>query len=324
MATLNATTDISLTAYTENEVIKSTLDGLSKLDIVKKKKWINIVGLNDKTAITNLLLYYKIHPLVIEDIFNTEQRPKIDYFDDYLFIVVRVQMKNRHFVQFSFILLHDVIISLQDVNDNFFTLVNQRLSIVGTKARKNGVDYLLYLMLDSLVDNQFSIVDSIEDKVDDLEESFLKEQQSLSLTSIYKLKREVMYLRKKLSPLRDCLASILKSEANLFEEQNLVYYRDVYDHTLKLNESLDSQREMLVTLLEIYLSSVNNKMNQTMKVLTMFAAIFIPLSFIASLYGMNFSNMPELKWHYGYYATLGVMATVGFGLLFWFKKKKWF
>jgi magnesium transporter len=133
-----------------------------------------------------------------------------------------------------------------------------------------------------------------------------------------------MFLRKKLSPLRDCFASILKSDSDFFEQKNLIYFRDVYDHTLKLNESLDGQREMLVTLLEIYLSSVNNKMNETMKVLTMFAAIFIPLSFIASLYGMNFINMPELKWHYGYYVTLAGMATIGLGLLFWFKKKKWF
>jgi magnesium transporter len=133
-----------------------------------------------------------------------------------------------------------------------------------------------------------------------------------------------MFLRKKLSPLRDCFASILKSDSVFFEQKNLIYFRDVYDHTLKLNESLDGQREMLVTLLEIYLSSVNNKMNETMKVLTMFAAIFIPLSFIASLYGMNFINMPELKWHYGYYVTLAGMATIGLGLLFWFKKKKWF
>jgi magnesium transporter len=317
-------TQIILTTYTENEATEVTIDEPSELEMLDKKKWINIVGLADKSAITTLLQHYNIHPLVIEDIFNTEQRPKIDYFDDYSFIVVKIQLKKHSFVQFSFILLADTIISLQDINSNFFTIVKQRLNMKGTKARKNGVDYLLYLMLDSLVDNQFAVVEAIEDKVDDLEECFLKDQQSLSLSSIYKLKREVMYLRKKLSPLRDCLSSILKSESEFFEQQDLVYFRDVYDHTLQLNESLDGQREMLVTLLEIYLSSVNNKMNQTMKVLTMFAAIFIPLSFIASLYGMNFTNMPELKWHYGYYVTLAGMASIGTGLLLWFKKKKWF
>lgn len=317
-------TEVIFTTYTENEATEVIIEGLPELKTQDKKTWINIIGLADKLAITTLLQHYNIHPLVIEDIFNTEQRSKIDYFDDYSFIVVKIQMNKRSFVQFSFIILEDTIISLQDINSNFFTIVKQRLSMKGTKARKNGVDYLLYLMLDSLVDNQFAVVEAIEDKVDDLEESFLKDQQSLSLTSIYKLKREVMYLRKKLSPLRDCLSSILKSESDLFEQQDLVYFRDIYDHTLRLNESLDGQREMLVTLLEIHLSSVNNKMNQTMKVLTMFAAIFIPLSFIASLYGMNFTNMPELKWHYGYYMTLGGMATIGIGLLLWFKKKKWF
>ena len=317
-------TTITQTIYGNDGAIEHNVEDFSQLDIASQKQWINVVGLADKTRITELLQHFNIHPLVIEDVFCTLQRPKIDYFDDYSFLVVKVQLKKQKFVQFSFILLNNLIISLQDLDVSFFTRVEERLSMKGTKARQNSVDYLLYLMLDSLVDNQFVVVEAIEDRVDGLEERFLKNEQLLSLPDIYKLKREVMYLRKRLSPLRDCLASTLKNESKLFAKSNLVYFRDVYDHTIRLNESLDGQREMLVTLLEIYLSSVNNKMNQTMKVLTMFAAIFIPLSFIASLYGMNFTYMPELKWHYGYYMALGGMACIGIGLLLWFKKKKWF
>jgi magnesium transporter len=317
-------TEIFITDYNSDHAANISYTQLTAAKESNKKRWINIIGLEDKMKITELLQFYQIHPLVIEDIFNTEQRPKVDYYDNYLFMVVRIQVDERHSVQFSFVLLKDIVISLQDVDHDFFVSVEQRLATSGTKVRQNTVDYLFYLMLDTLVDNQLNVVETVEDKVDALEEKFLKDQQSLLLTNIYKLKREVMYLRKKLLPLRDCLASFLKSDLDLLDKHNVIYFRDVYDHTLRLNDSLDNQREMLVTLLEIYLSSLNNKMNQTMKVLTMFAAIFIPLSFIASLYGMNFTNMPELKWHYGYYFTLGLMAVIGLGLLAWFKKKKWF
>lgn len=318
------TTSIALTQYNKMQVERSLLTELPAVTNANFQHWINIVNLQDKQAITDLLQQFNIHPLVIEDVFNTEQRPKIDYFDEYLFMVARVQLDKRRSVQFSFILLPDTLISIQDLHYDYFKLANQRLDIADAKVRQNGCDYLFYLLLDGLVDNQMLVVETVEEKVESLEELFLKNQESLSLDAIYKLKQQVLFLRKKLLPLRDCLTSLLKSETHLIDKHTMVYLRDVYDHTVRLNESLDAQREMLVTLLEIYLSSVNNKMNQTMKVLTMFAAIFIPLSFIASLYGMNFANMPELKWHYGYYITLGVMASIGFGLLAWFKKKKWF
>lgn len=319
---MSTSTNIDSINYNKTELIKTEIKDTTNYHIMKGVTWINVTGLEQQQEITQLLESFQIHPMVVEDIFSNQQRTKIDYFDDYLFCIVKIKAPDHTTLKFSFIVMKNLVVSVQEEGSDFFAEIERRISNKNSKARQSSAQYLFYLLLDKLVDKQLSLVEQVEQKVDVLEENFIQNQQSLSLTDIYDLKREVIELRKRVVPIRDMLASLLKSDE--LDKHSIIYFRDIYDHSLRLNDMLDNQKELLTTLLDIYLSSINNKMNQTMKVLTMFAAIFIPLSFIASVYGMNFSNMPELKWHYGYYFALGLMALIGVSLLSWFKHKKWF
>ena len=285
--------------------------------------WIAITGFANLNLILDIVNHYNLHPLVVEDILNMHQRTKLDYFSCYLYVVARLQTEVGINQQLSFILLKDCLISFQEVPSPHYELVNHRLDVAASRIRTSGTDYLFYSLVDALVDAQFHLVDTSEDVIESLEESVIEKSLPLSLPNFYKLKRRVMRLRKQLQPMRDVLSLMIKSDDLFITASTSIYLRDVYDHTLRLNDSLETQRDMLSTLLEIHLSSINNRMNQTMKVLTMFSAVFIPLSFLASLYGMNFEYMPELHWHYGYYFTLGLMGTIIVGLMAWFRKKKW-
>lgn len=318
-------TSIEVTFYSNEILTRFTLTDIEQLKQQQPntQTWITVTGFLNTPLIIQLANHYNLHPLVIEDILNMHQRTKIDYFSDYLYLVADLQTSIDISQQLSFILAKNIIISFQEVPSPHFGLVNHRLDLPASRMRTSGADYMLYSLLDALVDTQFHIVNVSEDTIETLEENVIEKSQPLSLPNFYKLKRHVMALRKQLQPLRDVLSLLIKSDETLITNNTSIYLRDVYDHTLRLNESLESQRDMLSTLLEIHLSSINNRMNQTMKVLTMFSAIFIPLSFIASLYGMNFTNMPELHWHYGYYMTLGLMGSVAGGLLIWFRKKGW-
>lgn len=321
-------TQITLTSYSQT-AIQRDLPLTRLADFTRKnmkcndKFWLNVSGFADVAAITDLTSQIELHPLVIEDIFNMNQRPKVEFFEKYVFIVLHIQMDIKQTQQVSFILFENMLVCFQELAAPGFQLIEQRLDTPNSKLTSLGSDYLFYFCLDILVDSQFLIVEALGDDIEALEEHIISKERNLPLPQFYRQKRRLMKLRKQLQPLRDGFSSLLKSDGLFIKESTLIYLRDVHDHTLRLNDMLESQREMLMTLLEVYLSGVNNKMNQTMKVLTMFSAVFIPLGFIASLYGMNFVNMPELKWHYGYYFTLGIMASVAVGLMAWFRIKKW-
>lgn len=284
-------------------------------------QWLNVVGMPTDDVLRPFLRSLDVHRLTIDNILDPEQRAKTDYFEDYIFFTARLTCNSENEAKYSFLLLENLLISFQSSHNQFEDI---SAKFPGKKSTKQlTCDYLFYLLLDNLVGNEMDHIEKLDDEADELEQNYLEKQKYFSLDNIYHAKRLVMQARRKVVPLRDCLMQLLKSGDEYILENNMVYFRDVYEQAARANDAIDGLKEMLNTLLEIFLSSVNNKMNQTMKVLTVFAAIFIPLSFIASLYGMNFEYMPELKWHYGYFVTLGGMATLAIGLFVWFKCKKW-
>ncbi|MCL1980730.1 MAG: magnesium/cobalt transporter CorA [Proteobacteria bacterium] len=289
--------------------------------------WVHCEGLDMIELISSLGHHCNVHPLVLEDILNTHQRPKFEQFDDHLFLVVKIlrcdnSLKIRH-EQISLLLFADMLITFRETADDLFNPVKLRLSGAKGRIRTLGVDYLAYTILDTVVDNYFALADTMEEAIETAESDLLRRPQPKTFAAIQMLRREMVLARKMITPQREMLLGLQRSESPLVKERNLPYFRDVFDHVLRVIDTLDSLRDLLNGMLDIYLSTVSNRMNEIMKVLTIFASIFIPLTFIAGVYGMNFDNMPELHWRWAY-PTLWIffILLTGF-LLFLFKRKKW-
>ena len=290
--------------------------------------WINVDGLHEVEAIEKLGKCFDLHPLVLEDVLNTGQRPKVEGFDDYIFIVLKMlylSEKKREIVseQVSMVLGTNYVISFQEREGDVFDPIRDRIRSARGRIRKMGADYLAYCLLDAVVDSYFSILEHLGEQIEELEEELMGSPHHATLNAIHGLKREMIFLRKSIWPLREVINGLQKSESGLIKKSTDIYLRDVYDHTIQVIDTAESMRDMISGMLDIYLSSVSNRMNEVMKVLTIFAAIFIPLTFLAGIYGMNFEFMPELKWRGGYFTVLGVMIIVGLVMLGCFKKKKW-
>ncbi|WP_203258152.1 magnesium/cobalt transporter CorA [Hyunsoonleella ulvae] len=290
--------------------------------------WININGLNHVKQIEQLGQHYNIHPLVLEDIVNIAQRPKIDEFDDYLFLVLKMLYydndKNIVSEQVSFILGKNYVLSFQESEGDVFDTVRDRIRHAKGRVRSMSADYLLYTLIDAIVDHYFSVIEILGDKVEDFETAiFSNEVEEDTSKNIQDLKREILRVRRAIFPLREVLNRIEKNDNNLIHPKTLTYYRDIYDHLVQVSENIDIYREMIWSLMDMYMTSISNKMNEVMKVLTIMASIFIPLTFIAGVYGMNFQHMPELHYKYGYYIVWGVMVVIFAALLYYFKRKKW-
>lgn len=309
--------------------IANSLEQVSKSrDCPDSVTWLNIEGLSDIALIEGLGKQFNIHPLILEDILNTHQRPKVDEYDDCLFLVAKVIQLNKDtnivdYQQISILLFDRLIFTFKERQDQMLLPIQERLRSGKGIIRQHGADYLVYLVLDSVIDQYFSMQDSMDEIIDSLEEELLKNPTRESLIKIQRVKRELIYIRRIVSPQRDMLGVILHTDTPLIGEKTRVYFRDVYDHVLRVSEAIDSYREMMTGLLDIYVSSISNKMNEIMKVLTVFASIFIPLTFLTGIYGMNFENMPELKWKWAYPVVWGVFITLPVVLLIYFKKKKW-
>lgn len=289
--------------------------------------WINI-DRRDVDVIKKIDEHYGVHPLVLEDILNSGQRPKVEDYGEHLFFVVKMiyfdeKINDTYAEQIGLILGDNFVLSFQEKDGDVFDPIRLRIREAKGRIRKMGADYLAYSLLDAIVDNYFIVLERIGEKIDLLEKKLLKEADSTMPVQIYKLKSEVIFLRKQIWPLREVLANFQRTESKLIKETTRIYLRDVYDHTIQVNDTLEAFRDAISGLHDIYLSSVSNRMNEIMKVLTIFAAIFIPLTFIAGIYGMNFEFMPELKFKYGYYCAVGFMAFLGIGMAFYFKNKKW-
>jgi magnesium transporter len=291
--------------------------------------WINLDGLHDPDCVVRLGEVFHLHPLVLEDIVHTGQRPKLDELDDALFIVLKMlrydeEMRTVEDEQVSFVLKEGVLITFQEkAQGDVFGEVRKRLLAGGGRLAKAGPDYLLYALVDAVVDNYFVVLERMGEDIEEVEEKLLSAPTPEELETIHALRREALFLRKFVWPLREVLARLEKGGYPLVDDATIVYLRDLYDHTIQVMDTIETFRDMLSGMLELYLSNVSLKLNETMKVLTIISTIFIPLSFLASLYGMNFKNMPELETRYGYFVVLGVMACTVSGMLYYFRRKGW-
>ena len=290
--------------------------------------WLNIDGVHQPEIIEQVGKSFNVHPLVLEDIANTGQRPKMEDFDDYLFVVLRMLRFDENddetkTEQISIILGPDFVISFQEREGDVFDIIRERLRNNKGKLRKMGADYLAYSLIDAIVDNYFVILEKRGETIEDMEDKLVTNPTSETLQNLHDLKREMIFLRKSVWPLREVISRLERSESPLINKSTFVYLRDVYDHTIQVMDSVDTFRDMLSGMLDIYLSSVSNRMNEIMKVLTVIATIFIPLTFIAGIYGMNFKYMPELGQAWGYPAVLTLMLAISVVMLIYFRRKKW-
>ncbi|HUT73139.1 MAG TPA: magnesium/cobalt transporter CorA [Desulfatiglandales bacterium] len=318
--------DYDATQFQEKEV--ETIEECFPFRDTPTVTWINIDGLHEVGIIEKIGQHFSIHPLILEDILHTGQRPKMEDFEDYIFLVVKMFYYDEKddeikMEQVSLLLGSNFVISFQEREGDIFNPIRERIRNHKGRIRMMKADYLGYALLDTIVDNYFIILEKIGEDIENMEEELVTRPTPETLQTIHNLKRELIVLRKSIWPLREVVNSLARGESPLINEATGVYLRDVYDHTIQVIDTIETFRDMVSGMLDIYLSSISNKMNEVMKVLTIIATIFIPLTFVAGLYGMNFEFMPELKWHWGYFAALSVMAAVAVFMVFYFRRKRW-
>ena len=322
---------ITVIDYTSEEVLEREVDSVEECFDFRDKDsvtWINIDGLHDVGVIQDIGDHFGLHPLLLEDILNTEQRPKIDDHEDHIFVVVKMlyyDEENTEVVteHVSLVLAEGFVISFQETVGDVFDPVRERIRTGKGRVRKQGADYLLYTLLDAVVDNYFVVLENVGEEIERLEDDLVESPEPDLLQTIHDLKSEMVYLRRSVWPLREVVSRLEHQHPEVIEEETRIYFRDVYDHTIQVMDSIQSYRDVLTSMVEVYLSSVSNKTNEVMKVLTIMATIFIPLTFVAGIYGMNFEYMPELGVWWAYPAVLSFMALVGVFMLVYFRRRGW-
>ncbi|MFH1978481.1 MAG: magnesium/cobalt transporter CorA [Candidatus Aenigmatarchaeota archaeon] len=322
---------MTLIDYKEDKIEEKELKKVEDSFPFKNKPtitWINISGLHDTEIIKKIGDNFEIHPLVLEDILNTNHRPKLEDFDKYVFIVLQMLSYNEkkeevNSEQVSLILGSNFVLSFQEREGDVFDYVRTRIRDGKGKIRKSGSDYLLYSLLDAIVDNYFVVLEKMGDQIESLEDDVLGSPTPNTLNSIHKIKRELIFTRKSIWPLREAISKAQKLESNLIETKTEIYLRDVYDHIIQIIDTTETYKDMVSGMIDVYLSSISNKMNEVMKVLTIIATIFIPLTFIAGIYGMNFQHMPELSWQWSYPIVWTIMIIIGLIMLGYFRRKDW-
>ena len=290
--------------------------------------WINVDGLHDVELIEKLGTCYEIHPLVLEDIVNTDQRPKMEDFDNYIFFVLKMlyideKTQEIHSEQVSLILGKNYVISFQERVGDVFDSVRERIRNGKGRIRKMEADYLAYALVDAIVDHYFIILEKLGEEIEFIEEELITDPRPDTIRSIHDMKKELIFLRKSVWPLREVISDLERGESSLIHESTIIYLRDVYDHTIRVIEIIETFRDMVSGMIDMYISSVSNKMNEIMKVLTIIATIFIPLTFIAGVYGMNFEYMPELGQRWSYPFVWLIMVAIGILMFMYFRKKHW-
>lgn len=311
-----------------NEKELLTVEESFEFKLSNSIKWINLNGLNHVIEIEKLGNHYELHPLVLEDIVNISQRPKIDEHENYLFVVLKMLYydANEKIIseQVSFILGKNYVLSFQESEGDVFDEVRDRIRQAKGRVRNMQADYLLYALIDAIVDHYFGIIEVLGDKIEDFETTIFSGDVNDDVSqNIQSLKREILRVRRAIFPLREVINRIEKNESSFIQKKTITYYRDIYDHLVQVSENIDIYREMIWSLMDMYMTTIGNKMNEVMKVLTIMASIFIPLTFIAGIYGMNFEYIPELKYKYSYFILWGVMVILFISMLFYFKRKKW-
>jgi magnesium transporter len=323
--------DISVIDYNENyaeEFCPTDLQELAKFKSQETVTWINIDGIHDVDFIRKTGEIFGLHPLLLEDILNPDHRPKIEEYGDYLHFTLKElkwNSKNKSIEsdQISFVIGKGFVISFQEEKGDIFEPIRERIRNNKGRIRKMKSDYLAYTLIDIIVDYYFLIIDEIENEIELLESIILEKTNDENLRKIQKLKKDLLFLRKSVIPLRESVGNLEKSGSTLIEERTTFFLKDVYDHTLHIADSIETYREMLNSLTELHLAGMNNSLNKVMKVLTIISTIFIPLTFIVGVYGMNFTNMPEIQWEYGYTAVWGFMILTVFFMLYVLRRNKW-
>lgn len=324
-------TKLSLIEYNENVFNRKeiSLNELSKLDYKRDTiKWINVDGLHQVEILAKIGETFDIHPLAMEDILNTDHRPKIEYYEEYMYISSKIlfyNSKNNEFDidQISFIMSNKYIISFSEREIDIFEPVIKRLQHGLIRTRKLTTDYLLYCLLDIIVDDYFEVLESISEAIEDAEEEMTDNTTDKTLRTITKLKRQILFIHKGVWPLRDVLSSLGRGDSSLINESTEIYIRDLYEHVVQVMDTTETLRDILSGMMDVYLSSTSNRMNEIMKVLTIISTVFMPLSFIVGVYGMNIQNMPELGWRWMYPVLWLIMISIAGTMLYYFKKKKW-
>ena len=323
---------ISAIEYSEDQFQETEIDNIDACFPPKDKNtitWINIDGVHNLNFIESIGKCFNLHSLTLEDIVNTGQHPKMEDYGNYLYVVLKMlyydSTNNEIEVeQVSLCLGSNFVISFQEeTGRDVFDAVRERIRNSKGRMRKMGADYLMYSLIDAIVDSYFLILEDIGGKIEIFEEQVVSEPNEKVFHEIHNFKREMIFLRKSVWPLREVVAAMERGDSSLIKESMHIYFRDVYDHTIRVIETIETFRDLLSGILDIYLSSISNRINSVMKVLTIIATIFMPLTFIAGIYGMNFKYMPELEWHLGYPAILLVMVFIGIAMLVYFRIKKW-
>lgn len=290
--------------------------------------WVDVPSLEGAQTIRSLGKTFGIHHLIVEDILNVSQMVKMDNYDDCLFLVLKMLDYNRGKSDIttehvSILLKGNFVFSFQENGGDIFRRVRERIEASKDNIRKFGADYLCYELVDAVVDNYFNVIDDLGDVTDTVEEELISHPGRSTLSQIYFIKRKLMFLRKSVFPLRELIGSLFSSDSAQLGADVKIYFHDVYDHLIQIVDSIETYQDILSNMLDIYLSSVSNKTNDTMKILTIFSTIFIPMTFLAGIYGMNFTYIPELQYRYGYFVFWGVCIVIAGVMFFFFHKKKW-
>ena len=322
---------ITALEYSETSCLEREIPDIKECFPLKNDQmttWINICGIHSIENIENIGKLANIHPLLLEDIMNTDHRPKMEDFEDYIFIVLKTLVFNEdnkriEAEQISLILGQNYVISFQENESNVFAPIRARIKNGKGRIKKMGADYLVYMLLDTIVDGYFVVLEKLGEYIESIEEELITRPSTETLRKIHTIKSEILFLRKSIWPLREVINTIDKGELPLIQSTTYVYLGDVYDHTIHIIDTIETFRDMATGMLDIYLSSVSNKVNEVVKVLTIIATIFMPLTFIAGIYGMNFRYLPEVEWRWGYFAVLTAMGIIGTTMVVYFRKKRW-
>ena len=310
------------------EIHSASIDDCVRVRESSDIVWINVNGIHDVNTIQTLANIFGLHPLTTEDISNTNQRPKFEEFDDYIFFALKMlvydeETNSIESENVSVILGKNNVISFQERDDDLLDPVRDRIRSSKGKIRSEGTDYLAYTIMDGVVDEYFVALEKLGDHIEQLDDEILTAPDASQMKELHRLKREIVFLRKAVWPLREEISAIEKSGSRLIDDSIKPFLRDLYDHTIQIIDIVETYRDIIGGMHDTFLSGISNRMNEVMKVLTIIGTIFIPLTFIVGIYGMNFENMPELKWTWGYFGLLGIMAALGLTMLGIFKKRKW-
>ncbi|MFC0261746.1 magnesium/cobalt transporter CorA [Fontibacter flavus] len=293
------------------------------------KFWLNMPNLNNIDLLNEIKNIFDLHTMAMEDIINTQERPKVEIYDHFILIVVKMLYSRNNLAdleaeQVSIVIGKNYVISFQEHAFDIFDGIRVRIENPSGKIRKHGTDYFAYTLLDAIVDEYYSLLEKVTDKIEVLEDEIISEEKRVKLSEIYNQRKSIQLLKKVIWPTRELLSTLKKSESFLIKRRTLPFINDIYEQTVEIMENLEMQRESITTLVEIYMTNISLKQNEVMKTLTIIATIFIPLTFVAGVYGMNFEYMPELKWEYGYWFTWSIFLGISILMVIYFKRKRWF